>query len=129
VPNSAYIGSAGSAVAGIRDEYDNDLDGTFESIFLTPGATRVSQNRQIDPDRRWPWVDEMLVGYRRQLPRQLTFDVSVIRAEASIVRRRSSQRYLRRQRLPRLSGRHAERHPVDHRQPLELVRVSRSRST
>jgi hypothetical protein len=81
VPNSAYIGSAGTAVAGIRDEYDNDLDGMFEATFLTPGATRVSQNRRIDPDRRWPWVDEMLLGYRRQLPRQLTFDVSVISRE------------------------------------------------
>jgi hypothetical protein len=78
VPNSSYIGSAGTSVAGIRDEYDNDLDGTFESVFVTPGSSRVSQNRRIDPDRRWPWVDEMLVGYRRQLPGRMTFDVSVI---------------------------------------------------
>ena len=56
VPNSSYIGTAGSAVAGIRDEYDNDLDGAFESVFFTPGATRVSRNRRIEPDRRWPWV-------------------------------------------------------------------------
>ncbi|MBI1872260.1 MAG: TonB-dependent receptor [Acidobacteria bacterium] len=81
VPNSSYIGSAGTSVAGIRDEYDNDLDGTFESVFVTPGSSRVSQNRRIDPDRRWPWVDEMLVGYRRQLPGQMTFDVSWISRE------------------------------------------------
>ena len=40
VPNASYIGSAGTAVAGIRDEYDNDLDGTFESVFVTPGSSR-----------------------------------------------------------------------------------------
>ena len=57
-------------------------------------ATRVSPNRRIDPDRRWPWVDEMLVGYRRQLPRQMTFDVSVIR-HGEPLRRHTSvfQRY------------------------------------
>lgn len=81
VPNASYIGGAGTAVADIRDEYDNDLDGTFESVFVTPGGAQVSQNRRIDPDRRWPWVDEMLVGYRRQLPGQMTFDVSVISRE------------------------------------------------
>ena len=50
-------------------------------MFVTPGGAQVSQNRRIDPDRRWPWVDEMLVGYRRQLPGQMTFDVSVISRE------------------------------------------------
>ena len=81
VPNASYIGGAGTAVADIRDEYDNDLDGTFESVFVTPGGAQVFQNRRIDPDRRWPWVDEMLVGYRRQIPGQMTFDVSVISRE------------------------------------------------
>jgi hypothetical protein len=81
VPNSSYIGTAGTAVAGIRDEYDNDLDGVFETVLVTPESTRVSQNRRIDPDRRWPWVEEMLVGYRRQLPGQLTFDASWIQRE------------------------------------------------
>ena len=78
VPNANYVGNAGTAVAGIRDEYDNDLNGTFETVFTTPASTAVSLNRRVDPDRRWPWVDEYLVGYRRQLPGQLTFDVSFI---------------------------------------------------
>ncbi len=78
VPNANYVGNAGTAAAGIRDEYDTDLNGTFETVFATPGSTAVSQNRRVDPDRRWPWVDEYLVGYRRQLPGQLTFDVSFI---------------------------------------------------
>jgi Carboxypeptidase regulatory-like domain/TonB dependent receptor len=81
VPNSSYLGTAGTAVAGFRDEYDNDLDGVFETVLITPSSTRVSQNRRIDPDRRWPWVDEMLVGYRRQLSGQMTFDVSWISRE------------------------------------------------
>jgi hypothetical protein len=78
VPNANYVGNAGTAVAGVRDEYDNDLNGTFETVFATPGSTAVSQNRRVDPDRRWPWVDEYLVGYRRQFRGQLTFDVSFI---------------------------------------------------
>ena len=78
VPNANYVGNAGSTVAGIRDEYDNDLNGTFETVFETPASTAVSQDRRFDPNRRWPWVDEYLVGYRRQLPGQLTFDVSFI---------------------------------------------------
>jgi len=78
VPNANYVGNAGTAAAGIRDEYDNDLDSTFETVFATPASTAVSQNRRVDPDRRWPWVDEYLVGYRRQLRGQLTFDVSFI---------------------------------------------------
>jgi hypothetical protein len=78
VPNANYVGNAGTAVAGIRDEYDTDLNGTFETVFATPGSNAVSQNRRVDPDRRWPWVDEYLVGYRRQLQGQLTFDVSFI---------------------------------------------------
>ena len=78
VPNSNYLGSAGTAAAGIRDEYDNDLNGTFESVFATPASTAVSRNRRVDPNRRWPWVDEYLIGYRRQFPGQLTFDVSAI---------------------------------------------------
>ena len=78
VPNASYVGNAGTAAAGIRDEYDNDLNGTFETVFATPGSSAFSQNRRVDPDRRWSWVDEYLVGYRRQLAGQLTFDVSFI---------------------------------------------------
>jgi hypothetical protein len=31
VPNANYVGTAGTAVAGIRDEYDNDLNGAFDA--------------------------------------------------------------------------------------------------
>ena len=48
VPNASYIGGAGTSVADISDEYDNDLDGTFESVFVSQGRAG-SQNRRSIP--------------------------------------------------------------------------------
>jgi hypothetical protein len=79
VPNAAYLGNAGTNVAGQRDEYDTNLDGIFETRIDTPASSRINPNRRVDPDRRWPFVDEFLAGYRRQLPSQISLDVSVIR--------------------------------------------------
>jgi hypothetical protein len=78
IPNASYLGSAGTSVAGLRDEYDTDLNGTFESVFPSPAATAVSTNREIDPDRHQGFIDEWIVGYRVQLPGQTSVDVSYI---------------------------------------------------
>lgn len=77
-PIGLRIGAAGTNRAGARDLYDLNLDGVFETEFVTPASTLRSTNREIDPDRRQPFVDEWLVGYRRQFPGQLSLDVSVI---------------------------------------------------
>jgi hypothetical protein len=78
IPNASYLGSAGSNRAGSRDEYDLDLNGTFETVFTTPASTAVSTNREIDPDRHQGFIDEWIVGYRVQLPWQSSIDISYI---------------------------------------------------
>lgn len=78
IPNASYLGSAGSNRAGSREEYDTNLDGTFETVFTTPASSAVSTNREIDPDRHQGFTDEWIVGYRVQLPRQISLDVSYI---------------------------------------------------
>ena len=77
-PIGLRIGSAGTNRAGVREQYDLNLDGTFETEFVTPASTVRSTNREIDPDRRQPFVDEWLVGYRRQFRGQLSMDASFI---------------------------------------------------
>ena len=104
VPNSTYIGSAGSAVAGIRDEYDHDLDGTFESVFLDAGRhARVAE----PPDRSG---SAMALGGRdaRRIspPAAAAADARCQRHLARVQTPSGagrSQRHLRRRRLSRLS--------------------------
>ena len=78
IPNASYLGSAGSSVASVRDEYDMNLDGTFETVFLTPGTTALSANKTIDPNRHQGYVQEWITGYRGQLPGAFTLDISYI---------------------------------------------------
>jgi hypothetical protein len=77
-PIGLRIGAAGTNRAGARDLYDLDLDGVFETEFVTPASTVRSTNREIDPHRRQPFVDEWLVGYRRQFGGQVSVDASFI---------------------------------------------------
>ncbi len=78
IPNASYLGSAGSNLAGVRDEYDTNLDGIFETVRTTPASNAVSTNREIDPNRHQGFTDEWIVGYRVQLPRQVAVDLSYI---------------------------------------------------
>ena len=75
------IETAGTNIAGVRDEFDTDLNGTFETVLSTPSRTAVASNRQLDVGRNQPRVDEWTVGYRRQLPWQMVFDASFLRRE------------------------------------------------
>ncbi len=70
--------NAGSTTLGWRDEYDVDLDGNFESVFVTPGTSQVGLNRIIDPAYHQPFVDEWAVGFRHQFPGQASLDVGFI---------------------------------------------------
>jgi hypothetical protein len=73
--------SAGTNASGYRDLYDTDLDGIFESTFITPGVSAESTDRVLDDARHQPHTDEWIVGYREQLPGQVSVDVSVVRRE------------------------------------------------
>ena len=46
---------------------------------MTPAQSQVAANRRIDPDRHQPFTDEILLGYRRQLPGQISVDATFIR--------------------------------------------------
>ena len=68
-----------SSSAGVSNFYDLDFDGVFETVRVTPPLTRANATRQIDPDRHLPFIDEWIIGYRRQLPGQTSIDASFIR--------------------------------------------------
>jgi hypothetical protein len=73
--------SAGSNASGFRDLYDTDLNGTFETTFMTPGVSARSTDRVLDDARHQPHIDEWIVGYRQQLRGQVSVDASVIHRE------------------------------------------------
>lgn len=74
--------SFGSRTPEIRDEWDNDLDGVFETARATPavgltGAPQIGA-RLVDPGLHAPNADEFHLGYTRQLPRQFVFDFAYV---------------------------------------------------
>jgi hypothetical protein len=73
--------SAGATVAGFKDLYDTNRDGSFSTVFTTPASSAVAADRIIDPTFHQPYVDEMSIGYRRQLPSLTSLDVSYVYRE------------------------------------------------
>src|SRR5262245_53219463 len=73
--------SAGTNASGYRDLYDTDLDGIFETTFITPGVSAQSTDRVLDDARHQPHTNEWIVGYREQLPGQVSVDASVVRRQ------------------------------------------------
>jgi hypothetical protein len=74
--------TAGTNVAGFVDLYDPLLDGSFPVSFVTPPVSRRSSNVVIDLDHyHQAHVNELVAGYQRQLPGQMSVDVSVLRRE------------------------------------------------
>ncbi|HEY0872888.1 MAG TPA: TonB-dependent receptor, partial [Vicinamibacterales bacterium] len=70
--------ASGTTALGFRDLYDVDLDGHFETEFRTPGATALARDRQFDPDRHQPFVDDVTAGYRRQMDDATTVDATYV---------------------------------------------------
>lgn len=79
MPQPTYLPSAGGNPVGFTEHYDNDLDGEFETSFRSPTITPERSNLRVDPERHQPFVDEWIVGYRRQWPGQLSMDASFVR--------------------------------------------------
>jgi hypothetical protein len=69
---------AGAQTIGFRDLYDLNLDGTFETTFVTPPASPVSPTRVLDADYHQPYVEEWAAGYRRQFSGQVSADIGFI---------------------------------------------------
>jgi hypothetical protein len=65
-------------VAETRDLYDVDLDGTFETQRVTAARTATLAASEFDPDLHQPYVDEAILGFRKQFPWQISVDVAGI---------------------------------------------------
>ena len=74
--------SFGNRAPEIRDEWDNDLDGVFETARVAPAVGLASApqifTRLVDPGLEAPHVDEFHLGYTRLLPSQFVFDFAYI---------------------------------------------------
>jgi hypothetical protein len=79
-PEWIYLPSwGGSVTVTTTDTYDTGGDGSFATVLVSPAQTQVAANRRIDPDRHQSFTDEILFGYRRQLPGQISLDATFIR--------------------------------------------------
>jgi hypothetical protein len=74
--------SFGSRTPEIRDEWDNNLDGAFETTRITPSVGINSApnivDRLVDPDLGASYADEFQIGYTRQLPGGYVFNAAYI---------------------------------------------------
>jgi hypothetical protein len=73
--------SFGNRSAAIRDEWDNNFDGVFETVRLTPSVgvdSAPTFTNTVDENLHAPFIDEFHVGYTRQLPYRLVFDFAYV---------------------------------------------------
>jgi len=68
----------GDDAAGLRDTYDANGDGIFETVIVTPPRASTVSSQQFDPELHQPLFDEFTVGFRRQFPGQTSVDVAGI---------------------------------------------------
>jgi hypothetical protein len=68
----------GDASVNIVDRYDNDGDGIFETVRTQPATTQAIAQSQFDGKLHQPYVDEFIVGFRKQFPYQIGLDVAGI---------------------------------------------------
>jgi hypothetical protein len=62
----------------IRHEYDNNLDGVFETVVLEPAVTTSLASYELDPNAHQPYMDEFIIGFRKQFPMEVALDVAYI---------------------------------------------------
>jgi hypothetical protein len=68
----------GAVLPESRDEWDNNLDATFETIRITPGRTALITNQTVDPNLHASYLDSLHISYTRQLPMKLVFDAGYV---------------------------------------------------
>lgn len=73
------VTTTGTPSLGQRDLYDLDLDGTFETVFLTPPTAAATANRAIDPDLHQPSVREWGTGVSRQFGGSVAVNLDFVR--------------------------------------------------
>ncbi len=62
--------------AAIRTEFDNDLDGVFETVQQSLRQTESLVAQRFDPELGQPYIDEFILAYRRQFPGQVVLDIA-----------------------------------------------------
>jgi hypothetical protein len=72
------LSSVGSPSLGQRDVYDLNVDGVFETEFVTPPTVGVLANRLIDADLHQPSVREWGVGFSKQLHGGITANIDAV---------------------------------------------------
>jgi len=60
------------------DTYDFNGDGVFESTIVAPAVTATLGSNEIDPNLHQPYVDEFIVGFRKQFSGEFSLDVAAI---------------------------------------------------
>ena len=75
---AGIVTTTGNPSVGQRDLYDLDLDGTFETVFVTPPTFAAITNRTIDPGLHQPSANEWGIGYSKQLPGSVSANVDFI---------------------------------------------------
>jgi hypothetical protein len=73
--------SVGTTNLGQRDLYDLNLDGTFETTFVTPPSFAVTGGRTLDPDLHQPYIQEWGAGFTKQLPGNTSVAIDVLNRE------------------------------------------------
>jgi hypothetical protein len=68
----------GNDAQGLRNEYDIDANGVFETVIITPPVATSISSLQFDPNLHQPSFDEWSLGYRRQFAGQVAVDVAGI---------------------------------------------------
>jgi hypothetical protein len=72
------VTSVGSTTIGQQDLYDLDLNGSFETVFVTPPTLALTANRIVDADFHQPFINEAGVGYAAQLPAGFGAGVDIV---------------------------------------------------
>ncbi len=60
------------------DEYDAQGDGIFETRIVNPAVSASLGGYEFDPSLRQPYVDEFILGFRKQFQGEMAVDVAVI---------------------------------------------------
>jgi Carboxypeptidase regulatory-like domain/TonB dependent receptor-like, beta-barrel len=68
----------GNARVGLRDEYGTNLNNRIDSVIVTPANTASVASNQFASDLHQPYVDEYILGFRKQLPYSIGIDVAGI---------------------------------------------------
>lgn len=64
--------------ADLLDTYDVNGDGVFETQIRTPAVTASLGGYEFDPKLHQPYVDELILGFRKQFKGEMSLDVALI---------------------------------------------------